>query len=116
MLLSLLFVSLTQFSRSWSNLSLIERIITTKIGLDGDNIHLLRKFGNCCMMFIEYNTVDSEIFARILFSQKALKNISDVKNLRLRQDLPLSINRRVLLPFREGFIFTKFHICEVSRK
>ena len=55
------------------------------------------------------STVDSEIFARILFSGIALKDISDVKNLRLKQDLPISINNRVVLSFREGFIFTKLH-------
>ena len=39
---------------------------------------------------------------------------SDVKNLRLRQDLPISINVRVILPFREGFIFTKLRICKFA--
>ena len=52
-------------------------------------------------------TVDSEIFARILFSRIASRHISDVKNSRLRQDIPISINDRVILPFLEGFIFTK---------
>ena len=64
-------------------------------------------------------TVDSENFVRILFSRNCIKrHISDVKNLRLRQDLPISINDRVILPFREGFIFMKLRICicEVSRK
>ena len=27
-------------------------------------------------------------------------------------DLPISINDRVILSFREGFIFTKLRICE----
>ena len=44
------------------------------------------------------------------------RHISDVKKSRLRQDLPISINDRVKLPFREGFIFTELRICEVSRK
>ena len=39
---------------------------------------------------------------------------SDVKNSRLRQDLPISINVRVILPFREGFIFTKLRICKFA--
>ena len=39
-----------------------------------------------------------------------------MKNYRLWQDLPISINERVILPFREGFIFTKLRTCEVSRK
>ena len=62
-------------------------------------------------------TVDSEIFARILFSRKALKDILVMwKISRLRQDLSLSINDREILPFREGFIFTKLRICKVLRK
>ena len=64
-----------------------------------------------------YYTVDSEIFARIFFFANSIKrHISDVKNSQLRQDLPISINDRVILPFREGFIFTKLRMCEVSRK
>ena len=38
--------------------------------------------------------------------------ISDVKNSRLRQDLPISINNRVILPFPEGFIFAKLKFRE----
>ena len=41
------------------------------------------------------------------------RHVSDVKKSRLRQDLPISINERVILPFCEGFIFTKLCICEV---
>ena len=67
------------------------------------------------MLKIRY-TVDSEIFARILFSRIALRQTSDVMNSGLRQDLPISINDRVILPFLEDFIATKFRICEVSRK
>ena len=35
-----------------------------------------------------------------------------MKNSRLRQDLHISINDRVILLFREGFIFMKLRICE----
>ena len=42
-----------------------------------------------------------------IFANSIKRHISDVKNSRLRQDLPISINDRVILPFREGFIFTK---------
>ena len=51
-----------------------------------------------------------------IFANSIKRHISDVKKSRIRQDLPLSINDRVILPFREGFIFTKLRICEVSRK
>ena len=44
------------------------------------------------------------------------RHFSDVKNSRLRQDLPISIKDRVILPFREGFIFMNLRICKVSRK
>ena len=44
------------------------------------------------------------------------RHISDVKNSRLSQDLPISINDIVILPFRECFIFTKLCICKVSQK
>ena len=45
-----------------------------------------------------------------IFANSIKRHISDVKNSRIRQDLPLSINDRVILPFRE------FFFREVSRK
>ena len=58
-------------------------------------------------------TVDLEIFANSF-----KRHISDVKNLRLRQCLSISINERVISPFREGFIFTyaKFRENKVLAK
>ena len=50
-------------------------------------------------------TVDSEIFTNSI-----KRHISDVKNSRLRQDLPLSINEEVILPFHKGFIYMKLHM------
>ena len=68
-----------------------------------------------CMVFLlsfNGNTVNREIFARILFLRIALKSY-----LRLGHDLPISVNKRVIhKAFREDFIFRKLHICEVSRK
>ena len=61
-------------------------------------------------------TVNSEIFARILFSRIAFRHIFDAQNSRLRHDLPISVNNRVGLLFREGFASTKLCICEVLRK
>ena len=51
-----------------------------------------------------------------IFANSIKRHISDVKNSRLRQYLPIAINDRVILPFREVYIFTKLRICEVSRK
>ena len=47
----------------------------------------------------------------LIFAKNIKIHISVVKNSRLRQDLPISVNDRVILPFREGFIFTKLRIC-----
>ena len=49
------------------------------------------------------NTVDSENFARIVFSRIALKDILVMRKFATK----MSINDRVVLPYREGFIFTK---------
>ena len=51
-----------------------------------------------------------------IFGNSIKRHISGVKNSGLRQDLPISKNNRVILPFREGFIFTKLRICEVYAK
>ena len=66
------------------------------------SIYIYCRFGNFRENFI---------FAHIIKI-----HISDLKKSRLRQDLPILINDRVILPFREGFIFTKLRIYEVSRK
>ena len=51
-----------------------------------------------------------------IFANSITRHISDVKNSLQRQDLPKSINDRVILPFREGFIFTKLRIYAKFRK
>ena len=62
-------------------------------------------------------TVNPEIFARILFSRIALKDIlAGAKNSPLVHDLPISVINGVISLFREDFIFTKLGICEVLRK
>ena len=61
--------------------------------------------------------VNPEIFARdFIFANSVKRHICDVKNLRLGHDLPISVNERVIVPFREDFIFKKLRLCEVSRK
>ena len=61
-------------------------------------------------------TVNSEIFSRILFLQIASGHICDVKYSQLEHDLTISVNNRVITPFREGLIFMKLRISEVSLK
>ena len=49
-----------------------------------------------------------------IFANSIKRHISTVKNSRLRQDLPISINDRVMLPFRKGFIFTKLRFAKLK--
>ena len=51
-----------------------------------------------------------------IFASSIKRHISDVKNSRLRQDLPISINDRVILPIHERFIFKKLRIEKSSRE
>ena len=52
-----------------------------------------------------------------IFANCIKRHISDVKNSQLRQDIPISINDRVILPICEGFIFTaKFRENKVLAK
>ena len=63
------------------------------------------------------DTVNSEIFARILFSGISVKiHICDVKYMQLENDLTILVNNRVSTTFRKGLIFTKLRLCKVSRK
>ena len=50
----------------------------------------------------------------IIFANSVKRHICDVKNLLPWHDLPISVNDRVISPFREDFILTKLCIC--SRK
>ena len=70
---------------------------------------------SCKILYSQKSTVNSEFFARILFSRIALKDICDVKNSGQGRDLLISV-KRVISPIREDIIFTKLCICEVSRK
>ena len=47
------------------------------------------------------NTVNLEIFTRILFSQIALRHICDAKNSRLEHGLHISVNDIVVLAFHK---------------
>ena len=74
----------------------------------------LFKLLSCCHVAV---TLNPEIFARILFSRIALKDIfCDAKNSRLEHDLHISLSGREISAFCGDFIFSKLHICEVSRK
>ena len=58
-------------------------------------------------------TVNSEIFARILFSRISLKGI--FTTLKFATRFTYISKRQIDLTFREDFIFTKLRICEGSR-
>ena len=58
------------------------------------------KLGNFCENSVFVNSIKRHICA--------------VRNSRLGHDIRISVNDRVILPFRECFIFTKLRICEVS--
>ena len=53
------------------------------------------------------HSVNSEIFARFFFANSVNIYISDILNSRLKHDLPISVNDRVILPFCEDFTFAK---------
>ena len=58
-----------------------------------------------------------EIFCKnFIFLNSVKRHIWDVENARLRHDLHISVNDRVISEFGEDFIFTKLRIYEVSRK
>ena len=64
-------------------------------------------------------TVNREIFREnFIFANSVKRHICDAKYSRLEHDFPISVNNRVISPFREEFIFTKccICICKVSRK
>ena len=42
-----------------------------------------------------------------IFADSVKRHICDVKNSRLGPDLPIFVKNRVILPFREDFIFAK---------
>ena len=60
------------------------------------------RFGNFHENFSSANSVE--------------RHICNVQTSRLSHDLPISVNDRVILPFREGLIFRKLRICKVSHK
>ena len=62
-------------------------------------------------------TVNSEMCEIFIFAKSIKRHICDVNNSQLGHDLPSSVNNRMILPFREGFIFTKLCIfVTYSRK
>ena len=88
--------------------AILKAVLSTSEAQVNQNIH-------CHLTHVKYCRFGN-FRENFIFANSIKRHISDVKNSRIRQDLPLSINDRVILPFREGFIFTKLRICEVSRK
>ena len=48
--------------------------------------------------------------------QLVKRYVCDVRNLRLRYYLPISVNDRAISPLREDYILTKLRICGVTQK
>ena len=89
------------------NSMLIDLIVTLRPCEDTIYIYEYCKFG----YFRE------DLFSRgFIFANSVKRHICDVKNSRLRRELHKPVNDRVISSFREDFIFTELHICEVSRK
>ena len=61
-----------------------------------------RKFGNFRESLICANNVR--------------RHICDVQHSRLGHDLHISVNGRLISPYRESYFFAKLRMCEVSRK
>ena len=65
-----------------------------------------------CIVYCKFGNFRETLILAIHVKSRIL----DVKNSRLGCDLPISVDDRVILPFREGFIFTKLHKNKPSRK
>ena len=51
-----------------------------------------------------------------IFANSAQRHICEAIYSRLGHDFSISVNKRVISPFCEDFIFTKLRICKVPRK
>ena len=59
-------------------------------------------------MYFPKTYCQSGIFReKFIFANRVKRHICDVKYSRLGHDIPISLNDRVISPFRKGFIFTK---------
>ena len=58
--------------------------------------------GNICLLSTAHYCSFGNFRKNLIFANSIKRRISDVKSSRLRQDLPISIIERVILPFREG--------------
>ena len=63
-----------------------------------------------------HHTINSKIFSRdFIFANSIKRHICDVRNSRLGHDIRISVNNRVILPFREGFNFTKLRMRSFAK-
>ena len=90
-----------------------------KVIICGTDLYLLENVGKFSCAVCHTGVGNSSIYYNVcifFISANSIKrHISDLKNSRLRQDLPISINDRVILPFREGFILRSFAKIKSSR-
>ena len=75
------------------NLKMLFSLCETMTNIGFDYTDLYCNFGNFHENFI--------------FMNKVKRHICRIKKSRLWHDLPTSVSNRVILPFHEGFIFTK---------
>ena len=58
-----------------------------------------------------------KIFRKNLnFTNSVKREFFHIKNSPLGHDLPILVKDTMISPFREGFMFMKLRLCEVSRK
>ena len=74
-----------------------------------NSICMRKKYGARTNYCIFRNFREKFIFANII-----KRHICDDQNLRLGHDFPTYVNDRMISPFREGLIFMKLRIREVS--
>ena len=59
----------------------------------------------------EKESITVNFRCNFIFANSIKRHICDAKKSRLGHDLPSSVNNRMILLFRVGFIFTKLSIC-----
>ena len=78
-----------------------------------DTVRVRDKYGEGLIAKVPYCRFGI-FFENFMFAKSIKRHISDVKNSRLRLRQEISINDRVILLFREGFIFAKLSFAKIK--